>query len=45
MDLTLWVQRATAELAGTGETLDPAATRCEPLTSQETASPSSSAAA
>jgi DNA-binding CsgD family transcriptional regulator len=37
MDLTLWVKRATAELAGTGETLRPRGhTVDEPLTSQET---------
>jgi DNA-binding NarL/FixJ family response regulator len=37
MDLTLWVQRATAELAATGETARPRRrTSEEPLTSQET---------
>ena len=37
MDLTLWVKRATAELAGTGETLRPRGHIVdEPLTSQET---------
>jgi DNA-binding NarL/FixJ family response regulator len=37
MDVTLWVQRATADLAGTGETARPRRhTADEPLTSQET---------
>ena len=37
MDLTLWVKRATAELAGTGETLRRRGHIVdEPLTSQET---------